>query len=389
MQRIFVAAEVALALVLVFGGVLLVDSFLRLTEVEPGFESEGLMTLRITLPLERYGRGAIVDFFSELESRLEARPEVVSAAVSSQIPPMVFSRSRFVPEGVSVGEESSLPWAYLTAVSPDYFRTLGVPLVRGSGFDGNETPESPLRAVINQVVADRYYPDGDPVGQRFKVGSDPEEPWVTIVGVVAATRNLGLESAEAPEIFGSVRQGLGGNQLFVVARSELPSASVAGIVREVVRELDPEQTIYAVQSMEEAFGKATAPRRFATLLVLFFGAFALLLAGVGIYAVVSSSVWERTREIGVRLALGAESQRLRGWVVAQAMLPVAAGAGFGLLGIWVLRGLLTHIAFRVEGLDPWSVATATGILVAVALAASWLPAWRASRIDPVEALRAD
>jgi ABC-type antimicrobial peptide transport system permease subunit len=244
-------------------------------------------------------------------------------------------------------------------------------------------------AVVNEAVVQRYFGGENPLGRRLQVGGPSDDgPWFDIVGVVGTTRNRGLDQDPFPEIFAPHAQ-LGGsqNQLFLTIRTEMDAQSLLPAVRQTVAEMDPDQPIYAIQTIEEAFASATSSRRLVTLLLTLFGAFALVLAAVGIYSVVSFTVGERTQEIGLRVALGADGGRVRGLVVRQALLPVLIGAAVG-TGLAIPLGIaLQDMLFEVGTADPLTIATVALLLVGTAVAASWMPAWRASRMDPVDALR--
>ncbi|HKJ03254.1 MAG TPA: FtsX-like permease family protein, partial [Longimicrobiales bacterium] len=232
-------------------------------------------------------------------------------------------------------------------------------------------------------------PGQDPLGKRLKLGDpDSDQPWFEIVGVVGSTRNRGLDRDPQPEVFGLHEQaGQGANQLFLLIRTDAEPRSVLPAVREVVREMDPDQPIYAIQTVEEAFASSISSRRASTLFLGVFAGFALLLAAVGIYAVVSFTVSERTQEIGLRVALGADAGRVRRLVVRQALVPVLVGAVVG-MGLTIpLGAALQQILFQISGTDPVTLGTVAALLVGVAAVASFMPAWRASRLDPVEALR--
>jgi putative ABC transport system permease protein len=388
LQQGLVAVQVALAVILLFGGGLLLRSLIALQRVEPGFRTEDLLTFRITLPWERFDQPAVGDFFRRLEEQLEARPELRSASVTSQLPSALFSARRLAIEGMPPASDGSLPTAFVTAVSPGFFRTFDMPLLRGRSFTEGDVAGAPLVTVVNQVVAERWFPDRDPIGHRIRVGgAGDEHPLVEVVGVVAAGHNAGNDRSPAPEIFGSVRQGLGGNQLFVAVESAIAPTTLVETVRHEVRALDPQVAVYAVQTMEDLLAADTLPRRIAVQLLMVLGAFALALAGVGVYAVVSFAVARRTREIGVRMALGAERRVVRSWVLRQALRPVAIGAALGLLGAaGVARGL-AGMLFEVSGFDAASLLGAVGLLAAIAVAASVPPAWRASTVDPAVTLR--
>ncbi len=390
-QRVLVGLEVALAFVLLAGGGLLVNSFLRLTRVDPGFAHERLLSMRLTLPWEEYQGDAVPAFFRELTERLGAVPGVRSAAAGTQFPPISFQQSQLWFEGGAPSEDATLPRALTTVVTRGYFETLGIPVLAGRTFDATDGDGTPFVAVINETAARRWYPDGGAIGRRLKLGApDSEEPWFEIVGVVGSTQNRGLERAAEPEIFGLHDQlGGGQNQLFLLVRAEAEPRSLLPAIRSAVAEMDPDQPIYAIQTVEEAFASSVATRRATTLFLTVFGVFALILAAVGVYAVVSYTVGERTQEIGLRVALGADAGRLRRLVVVQALVPVLVGAAVGTALAVPLGAGLQSILFQISGRDPLTLGSVAALLVGVAAVASFVPAWRASRVDPVEALRSE
>jgi putative ABC transport system permease protein len=384
LQRTFVAIEVALALVLLVGGGLLVNSFIRLQRVDPGFDADNVLTMRLTLARERYEGPAITAFFQQLSERVGALPGVRSVGVGSQFPPITFLRRQFAIEGRPAASEGELPSAFLTLASDGYFPTLGVPLIRGRVPNERDTELTPLVVVINDVLARRYFAGSDPVGQRIRIG----DRTIEIVGVVGTVKNVGLDRPAEPEIFASVRQSAGmDNQLFLIVRSAVEPRDLLPAIRREVRAMDAEQPIYAIQTVAEAFAAASGPRRAATMMLTTFATFALILAAVGIYGVVSYSVSERTREIGLRMALGAQRSQVRTFVVRQAMLPVLIGGALGLAGAIALGRVMAGILFEVSGNDPATIGVVALVLVLVALAASYVPARRASRLDPLAAIR--
>lgn len=391
LQRVFVGAEVALALALLVGGGLLVRSLLALGSVESGWSAERVLTMRLTLPARRYAPAEVGPFFRQLGDRVEGLPGVERAAATTQLPGRVFSRNRFWVEGRMLDPDASLPAAYTTLVSPGFFEALGIPVVRGRALDERDRADAPFVGVINQSAARRFFAGEDPLGRRVKIGGpDAEAPWFEIVGVVADTRNRGLDQAPAPELFAARAQAGVGNQLFLAVRTAgSDPRALLPAVREVVREMDPDQPVYAIQTGEEIYRSQAAPRRATATFLTGFALFALLLAAVGIYAVVSYSVASRVREIGIRMALGAEAGRVRRLVVAQALVPVVVGAVVG-LGLAVGVGAsLEQVLFEVGHIDPLTYGTVTALLLTVALAATWIPALRASRLDPSETLRRD
>jgi predicted permease len=385
LQRVLVGVEAALALVLLFGAGLLVRSLIELQSVDPGIDHEGVLTLRITLPWERYDEDGIADFFARLTDTLEARPDVETAALASQLPPNVFASRKFEIEGAPPLADGALPDAFFTAVSPDFFQALDARLLRGRAFEPTDDGDAPRVAVLNEAAARRFFPDADPLGKRLRV--DPDDPWIEIVGLVADHHNRGLETPPAPEFYGSLEQLFAGNQLFVLLESELEPAILADAVRGEVRAIDPDQPVYAVQALREAYADQIAPRRLVTTALAMLGAFALLLAGVGVYGVVSSGVAQRRPEIGLRLALGAAHGQLRRLLLRDSLWPVAVGGVVGLAGAAALAKVMGGLLFEVKGLDPTTLAGALAVLLAVAALATWIPAWRASQVDPVETLR--
>jgi putative ABC transport system permease protein len=391
LQRVFVTVEVALALVLLAGGGLLVNSFLRMNAVDPGFTPDGMLTMRLTLARERYPQDRVEPFFRELVDRASALAGVSSAAVASQIPPNLFSRQEFSIQGAPLAAEGQLPSAFATLVSPGYFAALGMHLLRGRTLLDRDAPDAPFVVVVNDVVANRYFPGQDAIGQRLKVGPpDAQTPWFEVVGVVRATQNRGLDAPAEPEIFASTRQLAGAwNQLFLVLRTSGDPRAALPAVRRLVRDMDPEQPVYAIRTMNEAYAAAALQRRVATMALSSFAVFALLLAAVGIYAVVAYGVGQRTREIGLRIALGAGTGEVLGLVVRQALVPVVIGGIIGFAGALAVGRVLSGLLFQVSATDPLTLTMVVALLAGVGLLASFLPARRASHLDPVAALSVD
>ena len=390
LQRSIVGAEVALAMVLTVGGGLLVNSFLRMQSVDPGFETADMLTMRLTLPWERYGEGGIEPFLRRLTARLEEDPGIAAAATATQFPPLAFSQSRLWVEGGELVEDAALPTAYTTITSPGYFDAMGIPVVRGRGLADTDIEGAPLVAVINETAAARYF-GGEAVGKRFRLGSaEGDGPWVEVVGVVGDVRNRGLDAPAGPELYASIRQlGQESNQHFLLVRTRGAARAAIPAVREAVASLDPQQPVYAIRTVEEAFAGRAVQRRLATASLGLFALFALVLAAAGIYAVVANTVVQRTREIGLRVALGADRGRVRRLVMGQAMVPVAVGAALGVGGAVLVGRLLSGLLFGIGATDPGTFAAVLGLFAGIAALASWIPARRAAGLDPVRALRAD
>jgi putative ABC transport system permease protein len=264
-------------------------------------------------------------------------------------------------------------------------------LLRGRVFTDGDAEGAPRAVVINEETSERFFPGTDAVGQRLKLGSaDAEEPWWEIVGVVGSTRNLGLDQDPFPEVF-AVHEQVGGgqNQLFLILRTEVEPQSMVEQVRQTVLAMDPDQPLYSIRTIEEAYQQGVAPMRATTLMLSIFAVFALALAAVGIYSVVSFTVSQRTQEIGVRVALGADPGRVRRLVVRESLVPVILGAVVGVGAAIGVSDGLQRMLFEIDGTDPATLASVAVILVLVAVLASWLPAFRTSRLDPVQALRTE
>jgi putative ABC transport system permease protein len=386
--------EVALALVLLTGASLFMTSLWRLQQVDLGFAPDNVLSMRLTMPWSKYEGEGIAEFFNELVERSEAIPGVRGAAAVSQRPPNGFISRQFSLPGTVVENDSELPTALLTIASHTYFDALEIPIIRGRGFNDLDRGGAAMVAVINETFAQRHLERSgeDVIGQRIKLGrmEDPELPWLEVVGVVEDTRNAGLQNQTAPEIYVSLDQ-VGGvfNQLFMVIRTDRAPLAVLPAVREAVSAMDPDQPIYAIATMRDVMMAGFAIEAFAMILLAAFGVTALILAASGIFGVVAYGVSQRSREIGVRMALGAGRTQVRTLIVRQAALPIGIGAVVGLAMSLALGIAATGFLSEVGSFEPLPLAGVALVLALVALSASYLPARRASRVDPVRALRAD
>lgn len=389
LHRAFVGAEVALAAVLLAGSGLLVHSFIRLSRVDPGFHSANVLTFRVTLPHPRYEGPAIGTFFRTLGERLRELPGVEGTAATSQLPANAFFRAKVRVEGDDPAAEDALESTFLTLVTPEYFGTLQVPLRAGRAFTADDREATPLVAMVSEDTARRFF-GGNAIGRRLHLGGEGEIHTAEVVGVVGSVKNRGLDARSDPEIYVSLEQAPAiWNQRFVLVRTQGDPLATMAAVREVMRRLDPEQPLYAVQTMEQAYASRGLPRRIATGALLALAAFALVLAATGIYAVSSYAAAVRTREIGVRIALGARASQVRVMVARQTLWPVAIGGVIGLAGALALGRTLRGLLFEVPGHDPLTFVLSAGVLALVAIAASDGPARRASRLDPLRALNTD
>lgn len=385
LQNALVGLQVFLAVLLLVGGGLLVRSSLRLQHVDPGFDAERLLSMRLTLPSERYPGPRAGLFFNQIVARLSTLAGVSRAAAASQFPPNAFSRMQVDVDGSAPSNLDMLPSAFGTVASAGYLQTLGMPLLAGRWFSGDSAGTAAV-AIVNETAARRFFGSLDAVGRRLRVRGDAA--WTEVVGVVGDVRNRGLEQPPEPEVFMPLDQHPAAtNQLFVLVRTTGEPAQLADSVRAAIADLDPDQPIYAVQTVDQAYAFAAGPRRMATWTLVTFAVFALALAAVGVYGVVAYGVAQRRQEIGVRVALGATRGGIRSLVVGRALVPVGIGLAAGLVGALALGRLMTSLLFEVSGRDPLTLATVAVTVVATATVASYLPALRASAIDPLTTLR--
>ena len=389
LRSLLVVGEIALAVLLLVGAGLLLRSFVTIVSVDPGFRSEGLTTARISLPASRYASGSRQHaFFDEVLARVRALPEV-SAAAATATPPLEQGREIFFRiEGQGGdGDVRQAKVAGSIVVDPQFFTVMRIPLTRGRQLDAADAPGRELAVVVDETLARRYWPGQDPVGRRLREGySGTSQPWMRVVGVVGSVRQHGLTVDAKPTMYVSYRQ-FGAREMTLVARGRTGDAAVGAAVRAVVRQIDPDQPVAAVRTMEDLLASSVAPRRFSAVLLAAFAALALLLSAVGVYAVMSYSVACRAREIGIRKALGASPQQLIGEVLRRGLALDGLGLGIGCLGaVWLTRYLASEL-HGVEATDPWTFGGACLLLLAVAGTACYAPARRASAVDPVVALR--
>jgi predicted permease len=385
LRRAFVGAQVALALVLLVGAGLLLESFRRVSAISPGFEPARLFTVKTALPGAKYTDDAQVRRFAdELLPRLAAIPGVASAALAD-IPPLStnYNQMGTVIEGAPArGEALSIDVA---AVSAGYFGTLGIPLRAGRDFAAGDGPDAPPVAIVDVAMARHL--GADPVGRRLRIGGRAR-PWLTVVGVVGSVNQSSLETPAKPQIYVPLAQRPSW-YLSILLRSAVSPAELQRAAEGAVRALDPGQPVYQPATMEEIVGDTVARRRFSTLLLLGFALAALTLATIGIYGVASFAAATREHEIAIRMALGARGGDVVRLVLRQGMIPVLAGTAAGVLGAIAAAPALAALVYGVEPVEPLALAAIALLLWAVAAGATWLPARRAARIEPMRALRSD
>jgi putative ABC transport system permease protein len=387
LRNALIVAEIALSVTLLVGAGLFVRSFAKLQSVEPGFDPSQVLTMRITVPMEKYRGAAVNDFFQRILDRLEETPGVRSVSVASQFPPQGVFSTAFRLDSMPVTGDT-MPMSQITAASATHFATLGVPLVAGRAFAGTDRSNTPLVAIVNQAFVSRFLEGADVLGRRVSIGSaDRPSPPMAIVGVVANTQNRDMRNPPSPEIFVPLHQQTLNNQLFLLVRAAGDAATMLPTVRGALAAIDPDQPVYNVQTLEEAVAASGFTSRLSMILFAIFAAVALSLTAIGIYGVMSYAVSARTQEIGVRLAVGANRRDVIWMVLRQVLRLTVIGLAIGLAGVGAAGGAMRRVLFEVQPLDPIAIGGAALVLGLVALIAGWLPAWRASRVDPVNALR--
>lgn len=379
-----IVAELALAMILLFGAALLLRSFWTLQSVDPGFEKENVLIARVALPPSRYGEvPQRTAFYERLLERANALPGVLSAGGTSVLPlhDLYFG---FEIEGRPPAPSGEEPQVLHRAVTPDYFRAMGIPALKGRVFTPRDRTGTPGVAVIDQAMARQFFPGEDPIGKRINF-SDPAE-WLEIIGVVGEVRQLGLNQEPVPGVYVPTFQ-TGGSRMYILLRTSGDPRALVETLRQQVRELDADVPLYSIETMEERLSSSIAQSRFNTWLLGVFSLFAVALAVVGIYGVVSYSVSHRKFEIGTRIALGAGRREILLLILGQGLKLIVLGVGIGLLGAFALARLLTSLLFGVEASDPVTALLVTLLLGLVALLACYVPARRAMGVDPILVLK--
>jgi putative ABC transport system permease protein len=387
LRHSLIVAEVALSVILLVGAGLLVRSFSKLQEVEPGFDPRSVLTMRISVPSEKYRGAAVNDFFQQVLDRLDLTPGVRGASVASQFPPQgVFSTPFRLDSMAEAGE--AIPMSQITAASATHFANLGVPLIAGRTFASTDRRDAPLVAIVNQAFAAKYLPGIEALGRRVSLGpSDRPSPPLEIVGVVANTQNRDMRTPPSPEIFVPLHQQTQNNQLFLLVRTQGEPGAMLPAVRQQLASIDPDQPVYNVRTLEEAVSAANFGNRLSMVLFAIFAAVALSLTTIGIYGVMSYAVSARTQEIGVRLAVGASHGNVMWMVLRQVCGLTAIGLLIGVAGVAAASGAIRRALYEVQPLDPVTIGVTAAVLGVAALSAGWFPAWRASRVEPIDALR--
>jgi putative ABC transport system permease protein len=384
-RKMLVVTEIASAVVLVVGAGLLIRSFISLVDIDPGFNPSHLLTVQTWLPLPQYAKAPQrLAFFQEVLSRVKQLPGVVDAAAAYNVPFAGFGgRDRIAFEGKAELPSGAEPMVPTTSVSEDYFKTLGVGLVAGRFFTVHDAEGSPSVVVVNQAFVDRFSPGRNPVGRRIQFNGNA---WREIIGVAGDVRQLGLDRPSEPELFVPFLQRpvpFG----YIIARTASDPLHLASGVRSAVEAVDKDQPIFDVQTMQQRIAMSVGSRRFNLFLLTAFALLALTLAAVGLYGVVSYSLSLRTHEVGIRMALGAEKADVLRMVLVQGLKLAMIGVVIGIAGALALTRFLSSLLYGVKPTDPLTFIAVSLILIAVALAACYVPARRAAKVDPMVALR--
>ncbi len=387
-QSLLVVTEIAIALVLLVGSGLLLKSYARLRRVDPGFNAEHVLTARLDLPALKYpDKDRQAAFIPLALERIRTLPGVIQAGVVSDLP---FSGSRsgssFDIEGRKTEPGEMSPHADYRKISPDYFRAIGIRLMRGREFTERDGKDAPPVAIVNEAFARRFFPNDDPLGKRLVYEDGETKSVREIVGLIADVKHENLADEDAAEIYVPFAQHPQSEMFFAVRTAGDPQ-KLAAPLKNAVLEVDRDLPLYSVQTMQQRLDTSVAPQRFNTLLLAIFAGLAMLLAAVGVFGVMAYTVAQRTHEIGIRMALGARRGDILRLVVGRAMKLALSGVAVGLAAAFALTRLMSSLLFEVKATDPAVFAGIAGLLVMVAFLACYLPARRAARIEPMTALR--
>jgi predicted permease len=388
-RNLLVISELAMATMLLIGASLLLRSFRQLQMVDPGVDPERVMTMDIALRGDKYAEEQQVhSFYGQVLERVGALPGVQTVAVSNSLPPdeRDFS-SEFIIEGRPLDAGKGAPVADFILVSRDYFRALSLPLRRGRYFSDTDSKDAPRVLIINEAMERQFFAFEDAVGKRLNLGNEKEPLWAEIIGVVGDVKYTGLESETQPALYQPMAQNPSWSMFLIVKTETADPLSLASAVRKEIGSLDRELPVAKIGTLEQRLAAAVTQPRFRTTLIAIFAAIALILASVGIYGVISYSVTQRTHEIGIRMALGAQAMDVLKLLLKQGMLLAVAGVGVGVIAAFALTRLMRSLLFGVSATDPFTFTVIALLLTTVALLASYIPARRATKVDPLIALR--
>ena len=389
-RALLVIGEIAVSFVLLMGAGLLINSFMHLRNLHPGFRANDLLTMKIPLSEVKYpDKERRSPFYAEVLRRVQALPGVQSAAVAGNLPLTYDGDSMPIGiEGRTDPPPDQRPDVILRVVGPGYFSTMGIPLVRGRDFREQDKADSARVVIVSEKTARHFWPGENPIGKRLKPGSTNRNiPWIEIIGVVKDVRQNDFVSEPKMQMYMPYQQLNSFAPNALVVRTNVEPLSLAGAVRNAIWAVDKDQPVSNLRSMDEIVSEAVARQRFSMLLLGIFAALAMVLAAVGIYGVMSYSIAQRTREIGLRIALGAQKSDVLKMILRQGLRFVAAGLAIGLAASFALTRVMASLLFGISATDPATFVSISLMLIAVALLASYIPAVRAMKIDPMLALR--
>jgi predicted permease len=383
---LLIIAEVALSLVLLIGAGLLLRTYQRIQDSNPGFDIHNVLSFRVALPAAKYKGEAITNFYKQLNEHIRALPGVEEAGIAYSLPmsSVALAWGPVTIEGYVPKDSADFVMSNQRFVSPGYFRAIGVPLTIGRYFDARDVKDAPATVIINESLAQRFWPNQDPLGKR--VGLGEKEGWRTIVGVVHDAKEFSVDKDVPIGVYFPAEQ-IPIRSMFVVVRTSSPAEPMTATITKEIQTLDPEVPAFDVRTMQGRLSDSLARQRFATFLLGVFAVIALLLAAIGIYGQLAYSVNQRTHEIGIRLALGAQPVDILRMVVRQSMILVTVGTVIGLGGAIALTRVMSSMLYGITATDARAFLIPPLVLAAVALFASYLPARRAARVDPMIALR--
>ncbi len=394
LRKMLVVTEVALSVMLLVGAGLMLRSFSHLRSVDPGFRTDHALTLRVALPvpsgpISTADEDRFVSFFDRALARISELPGVTAAGASNMVPLDGNGTDRLIDiEGYVPRDKADMPDAQDRQVTPGWFAAMGIPLAQGRLIQPSDDEKAPRVLVVNESFAKRFFPNGDAIGKRVRLGKlTTDFPWATIVGIVGDVRNFALDEPPLPTMYWPVSQVRQTPSLAIVVRTQGDPTTLTSSVRDAIAEIDPAQPIYGMQTLEQLVAKSLGQRRFTLTLMLLFGVIALVLSAIGIYGVMAFAVTQRTQEIGIRMALGARATDVLKMVVGSGMFLAAIGVAVGLIGAFGLTRLMSSLLFGVSPTDLVTFGLVTAGLLLVALLACYIPARRATKVDPLVALR--
>jgi putative ABC transport system permease protein len=388
MRSLFVVVEIALSLVLLIGAGLLVRSYQQIQHANPGFNPHNLLSFRLSLPNSKYKGPAVTNFYKQLRERVGALPGVEAVGTSYSLPmsSVALAWGPITIEGYIPKNSADFVMSNERFVSPGYFSAMGVSLVKGRLFDERDVKGAQETVIVNENLAQRFWPDEDPIGKRLERAA--KEPWRTVVGVVRDNKEFSVDDEPPISIYHPHDQFPIGT-MFLVVRSTTNPSSMASAITSEIHSLDPELPAYEFKTMDQRLSDSLARRRFSTLLLAVFAFVALLLAAIGIYGVMAYSVTQRTQEIGIRMALGARPGSIALLVIRQSFVLVILGTAIGLGGAFALTRVMASLLFEVSATDLQTFVVPALLLGSIALVASYFPARRAAKVDPTIALRSE